>query len=141
MLIDSQPLKNVEHCKNLRYIGSVHKKKLYGKYTNSGNKGQKYRGVQEIAVRNFLKGLLATPPLFNLNPAVFLSDLDILDFIQAFNKSYKYSEDTLARYKHRDVKVLKMLKSKESDVFVQYVKTKFVDFDEESFYRLGFDNK
>ena len=133
MLADSKPLQNVEHGKNLRYIASVHKKKLYGKYTNSSSRG-KYVDRGEIAVRNFLKGLFATPPLFNLTTDVFLTRLEVLEFLQNYQKDYKYTYTDLARYKDRDVKLIKMKKCKECDAFVAYVKTKFSDFDEEMFY-------
>ena len=134
MLLDSRPLANITEGENLRFISSMYKKKLYGKYTSMDNKANKYTDTEEIAVRNFLKGLLTTPPMFNLKEDVFYTRREIIDFIQQYNPKYKYTEIQLAKYKRRGISLLKTHKTKETEAFLKYVKAKFNDFDEESFY-------
>jgi hypothetical protein len=137
VFIDSLPLQTKSEGENLRFISSLHKKKLYGKYTSTGNKVSKYINNEEIAVRNFLKGLLSEPPLFNLTPKSFLNRQGIIDFINNYNTQFKYGDANFSRYKDRDVKLLKIHKSKETDAFIKYVKERFLDFDEEAFYAMG----
>jgi hypothetical protein len=133
-LLDSNPLSTIEKGSNLRYISAMHKKKLYGKYTSVVKKVNKYDNKEEIAVRNFIKGLLTVPPLYNLPPNAFISSVEIINFIKAYNPELKYNAMNISRYKNRDVKLLKVIKSKETESFVNYVKAKFKDFDEKSFY-------
>ena len=134
ILLDSRPLENITEGENLRFISSMYKKKLYGKFTSTGNHTTKYTDTEEIAVRNFLKGLLTTPPMFNLKEDVFYTRREIISFIQQYNPKYKYTEIQLAMYKRRGVRLLKTQKTKETEAFLKYVKAKFNDFDEESFY-------
>lgn len=133
-LLDSKPLENVVHGENLRFISRMYKNKIYGKFTNVNNGANKYKCKEEIAVRNFIKGLLANPPMFNLNPKEFNSYREIIDYVKAYNPLLRFSEVGLSQYKHKFVKIMKVHKTKESDAFVRYVKDKFKDFDENAFY-------
>ena len=133
-MIDSKPLTEVKQGENLRFISSLYKKKLYGKYTRLSTNANKYKYNEEIAIRNFIKGLLMTPPKFNLQRGVLFDRQSIVDFVNGYNPGRKYSVESISRYKHRDVQMVKIQKSAETEAFVTYVKTKFKDFDTESFY-------
>ena len=121
---------------NLRFISRMYKNKLYAKFNSVNNVVNKYRNNDEIAVRNFLKGLLAKPPLYNLSPTEFSGYKEIIEYITNYNPKLKMSEVSLSQYKHKNVKILKVFKTKQTESFVAYVKKKFKDFDEESFYGL-----
>lgn len=134
VLIDSIPLLTAKEGENLRYISGVHKKKLYGKYTSVGNRVNKYKITGEIAVRNFVKGVLTNPMLFNLTKDTFYTNRDLIEFIECYNPLFKYNDVILTQYKNRKVKLLKTPRSKESEDFVKYVKIRFPHFTEEGFY-------
>lgn len=133
-MVDSNPLQTVKQGENLRGISQHHKKKIYGKYTSISTKSLNYTDAEEIVVRNFLKGLLSTPPLFNLNRDQLVSYRLIQDFIELYNPKLKISENSLALYKHRKVSLVKVEKSVVTEEFVKYVLQTFKDFDVESFY-------
>jgi len=134
VLIDSLPLKNVIQGEGLRYINGMYKKKPYGKYTSGGFGVKAYSNNEEIAVRNFVKGLFTEPPMFNLPKDAFYSRRDVELFIKEYNPEIKISETSISLYKNRNVKLLKVQKTKETEAFMSYVKTKFKDFDVDSFY-------
>jgi hypothetical protein len=121
----------------------VYKTKLYGKYSNIGVGKLKYKGNksnEEIIVRNFLKGLLTTPPLFNLSPDSFYGYGNIIEFIKEFDPSIKITPNMLAHLKQRrdEIKLIPVQKTSQSEAFVKYVKRKFKNFDAETFYRKSF---
>jgi hypothetical protein len=137
-LIDSQPLQNRGEGETFRYISSLYKKKLYGKYISSGTSVNKYKNNDDIAVRSFIKGLLNVPPLFNIPQDAFLSRSEIIDFIKSYNPELKYTENSISKYRGRDLKISVLSKTKESESFVRYVKERFSGFDEESFYSMSY---
>jgi len=133
--VDSKPLANVSQGKNLRFIARMSKTRLYTKYS-SGPRVSSYKSNEEIAVRNFLKGLFSTPPMYNLHRKELVSYPLVLEFLQGYNSKLKYSESRLAIIKHRlnNTRRVPLQKTKESEEFVKYIHTKFKDFDEEAFY-------
>jgi hypothetical protein len=132
-LIDSAPVACVKTGEGLRFIGSLVKKKLFGKYTSSSG-NNKYKISDEIAVRNFLKGVVSTPPLFNLPSDCFKTRKDLISFVERYNPALNISLESLSRYRQRKVKLGLVQRSKESDKFVSYVHESFPHFDERSFY-------
>jgi hypothetical protein len=98
--VDSTPLTTVTQGKNLRFIARMSKAMLYSKYSG-GPSVSGYKSNEEIAVRNFLKGLLSTPPMFRLHRNELVSYPLILEFLQGYNSKLKYSENRLARIKSR----------------------------------------
>ena len=137
MLVDSRPLVDVREGENLRFISRMYKNKLYGKFSGVSTGINKYTCTEEIAVRNFLKGLLSTPPMFNLHPGSFYDYKEIITFVKNYNPSLRVSVSSLSNYKNRNrkVKILKLQKTKETEAFLRYVKEKFKDFDEKAFYK------
>jgi hypothetical protein len=89
VLIDSTPITTVKEGENLRFIGSLVKKKLYGKYTSSVGKS-KYSSSLELVVRSFVKGAVSTPPDFNL-PECFDTGVKLMDFVKSYNPEIKLS--------------------------------------------------
>jgi len=114
------------------------KKILYTKYTGSSKTVTKYNSEEEIVVRSFLKGLLSTPPSFNLNREELNSYSLIVDYIKDYNPSIKISTVSLAKIKERvntrKLKWLPVQKSRKSEEFVKYVQQKFSNFDLNEFY-------
>jgi hypothetical protein len=100
-LVDSQPLKDISEGKNLRYISQLVKRKEYGKYISLGKGFNSYACKDEIAVRNFLKGLLSTPPKYNLNRSDFISYASIVEFVKGFDSGIKVTESGLALMQFR----------------------------------------
>lgn len=135
VLVDSTPITGVNQCKNLRYIGSLIKKKTYGKFLSGGVVGlNKYKSKDEIAVRVFVKGLVSSPPKFNLPTDVFLSNIEVVEYIKLYNPGIKMTPDRVSRYKSLVLKHGKIQKTKQTEAFVAYVLQKFPMFDAESFY-------
>lgn len=137
-LVDSKPLRDIKHGQNLRAISKISKNKLFGKYTSGGTNERKYSRVEDVAVRNFLKGLLSTPPLFNLNRDNFYGYPSIVEYIKTYDSSIKLTCPALAVIQYRvnvdKLKWLPMERTPESDKFIQYVQLKFKAFDVEGFY-------
>ena len=135
-LVDSKPLDNIEEGKNLRGISRLYKAKLYGKYTSEGKGISSYRNSEEIVIRNFLKALLSTPPLFNLSREDFYSYSSIIEYIKTYNPKIDLNQDKLAYIKKRGegVKWTPIKQNPQSDAFICYIRNKFKDFDVESFY-------
>jgi hypothetical protein len=106
---------------------------LYGKYTTSVG-SNKYGASDEIAVRKFLKGVLSSPPLFNLPTGYFETRAELVSYVKGYNPDLKISLESLSRYKNRSVKLGLVQKSKETRKFVDFVRTTFPNFDENSFY-------
>jgi hypothetical protein len=101
VLVDSKALNDTTHAENLRFIARMCKNKPYGKYSNRAKGVSVYRGVEEIAVRNFLKALLTTPPLFNLSRDEFYSFEDIILFVSGYKGSVKLTGSGLAMIQQR----------------------------------------
>ena len=137
-LIDSNPLIDINQGKNLRFIGRLSKSIPYAKYTSAGKSLSKYKNQDEIAVRNFLKGLLSTPPMFNLNREEFYGYQSIIDFVKNYSSTINITDESLAKIKQRvskkNFKWVTVEKTKESEAFVKYVQSKFNTFDVEAFY-------
>lgn len=133
-LLDSKPLESIKQGENLRFISKMYKTKIFGKYLNSNSGCKKYKTTEEIVIRKFIKALYAKPPMLNLNPDEFFNTNDLIGFIKEYNPAIKISKASISRYKNMKVNVLKIQKSKDSEAFLQYIKTRFTDFDSSSFY-------
>lgn len=135
MLVDSKPVTLVKQAENMRYIGSLYKKKTYSRYLSVGGvMVNRYKDKTDIAIRNFVKGLVSTPPLYNLPPNVFLTNIEVVKFVKGYKPSVSLGVERVSLYKTRDVELGKITRTKESDDFVSYVKQRFPMFDTESFY-------
>lgn len=131
ILLDSNPVLNAEESKNLRYISKLHKSRLYNKSSNilSGNK---YKDYSDLAVRNFIKGLLSDPPKYNLPSQSNYTD--IIRFIKQFDSEIKVTKQSISNLKNRKTILKNVPRTKETLQFIEYVKTKYPNFDEKAFF-------
>jgi hypothetical protein len=130
ILLDSKPVHDVEHCKNLRYMSKLQKLSIYQKQSNTLS-DNKYKDYTYLAIRNCIKGLLSTPPKYNLDNN--LSYSEIIDLIKEFDSKIKISKHSISKFKNRKIIFKPVPRTKETMKFVEYIKTKFKDFDERSF--------
>jgi hypothetical protein len=135
-LIDSTPLHSVKHGENLRFISKLPKMKQYSKFSG-GITHNKYKNLIDLGIRNFLKGLLSTTPLFNLHKVDIGGYKEIINFIKGFDPTTKLTPNSLAKLKGRDIKIKSVPRLKEVELFVQYVKTKYPQFNDALFWRLS----
>ena len=99
-LLDSKPVKDIKNCANLRNISKILKTRTYQKHSNI-QWGNTYNKFIDLAIRNFIKAVLACPPLFNLTP--FLNYQEIIDFIKEFDHSIKISKQKISNLKSRKI--------------------------------------
>jgi hypothetical protein len=133
-LIDSTPLPSVKHGENLRYMSKLPKLKQYSKFSGSIS-DNKYKNMVDIGIRNFIKGLLTTTPLFNLHQGDIGGYQEIIDFVKGFDSSTKLTPNSLAKLKGRDISVKSIPRLKEIELFVNYIKTTYPQFNENLFFR------
>lgn len=93
----------------------------------------KYEDRTDVVVRNFLKGLVSVPPLYNLNN-VFKTDTEVVEYLKSYKPSIKLTRERVSKYRSRSVSLGKIQKTKESEDFVKYVKQRFPAFDTSDFY-------
>jgi len=131
-LFDSLPVTNYEMCKKLRFLGSLSKTKHYYKY-DSTSKSYKYRNTKSIAIRSFIRGLLASPPKFNLCND-FTSYQEIIDFIRVYDPSFKITKAMISNLKNRNPIPQLVPRDDETLAFVEYIKGRYPLFDESSYF-------
>ena len=134
-LLDSKPHENIKQGENLRGIGKVYKTKQYSRFANLGVGGTKYLKPVELAVRNFVKGLLSEPPMFNLHRVGLESNQKIVDFIHRFNPEIKITVNSISLLKNRSIKWKCVPRLKETEEFGGYIKQNIDSFNPELFFR------
>ena len=134
-LLDSEPLKNISEGENLRFIGKLTKVKQYSRFSNISCNEIRYEEELDLAVINFVKGLVAEPPMFNLHRVGLEKYRDIILYLKEFQPHLKLTENSIASLKKRSIQVKSVPKNKACEVFVNYIRKKFKTFDEESFFR------
>lgn len=145
ILLDSKPLKTIKECMYYRYFSSLHKKIIYQKNNATSGVKSKYISYLELAIRNFLVGLMNNQ--YNLDYSSFHSYKEIVNYIHNYNdtsesKSFKISPNMLSKLKRKKINIKKSVpKTIETIEFVDYVKVKFPRFDEDSFFKLSKINK
>lgn len=134
-LLDSKPVRSIEEAANLRFISKINKTGLYSKQTSVGGSTNSYRTYEDLAVRNFIKGLLSNPPKFNLNRNELDSYQKIIDFVRVYNPRLKYTAASISNLKLRPIKWKAVPRTSQNEAFIKYVQTKFNEFDINEFYR------
>lgn len=138
VLLDSVPLKDITEAENLRYISKLHRTRTYSKLNNSLS-GNKYKDYIDLAIRNFVKGLLSDPVKYNLNKAKLelKSYNDIIKYIKDFDdkKVFKISKSSISNLKGRNMIFKTVPRTKDTERFVNYIKVKFPEFDDKSFFQ------
>jgi hypothetical protein len=130
-LLDSKPVKSIEESRNLRNISKIHKIKLYNKETTALSSNT-YKDYSDLAIRNFIKGLLSEPRLYNLDDSLKTYS-DIIEFINGYKGSKKITKSSISHLKNRKMVFKPVPRTKETLEFVKYVKGKYKDFNEEDF--------
>lgn len=131
VLLDSKPVKDVTESRNFRYLMKLSRNSAYNKET-SGVTSNNYKGVKDILVRNFLKGLLHVPSKFNLQND-FHSYADIIAYLHSYDPSIKMTKSGISNLKNRKMIFRTVPRNNESLKFVEFVKLKYPDFDVDSF--------
>lgn len=125
----------------MRSIGSILKTRMYSRYGGAIGLKNKYHDKYDILLRNFVKGLETSPPLYNLPPNAFSRDEAVVAYLQGFasraGQVCKISKQRVSKYRIRSVKLGKIPKTKESEEFVRYVLETFPTFDSSEFYLKG----
>jgi hypothetical protein len=133
--LDSKPLIDVDHAENLRAISKMSKTGLYSRQTSGGGKDNSYKTYEDLAIRNFVKGVLSNPPLFNLEGSDFKSYKAINEFLKGYKSSINYTPQIISNLKNRSIKWKSTPRTPQSEDFIKYVKSKIVNFDVDSFFR------
>lgn len=132
-LLDSNPVKDVEECKTLRYLSKLHKKTIYNKHT-TGSVGRIYKKYDDLAIRNFVKGFVCQPPNFGLKGNEFKEYNDLINFILEYKPKFKISKSSISHLKNRKLILKGVPRTKETELFVVYVKKKIPHFNENEFF-------
>ena len=137
ILLDSDPVESKDLCNLYRYYGNISKQIIYQRNTSRGGSKTIYKNYLDMAIRNFLKGLLNN--YYNLDCNVFSNYKDIVtyiyDYVKDIDRDYRLTTNSLAQLKRRGVSIKNVIKTKETEGFVQYVKIKFPYFDEKTFFK------
>lgn len=131
-LLSSQPLRSTLHCSTLRSLSKIHKVKVYNRESSQVSSNQ-YRNKLELAIRNFVKGLLAVPVRYNLPADEFKTYAEIIKFVDGHRKS-KLTEGAISKLKNRKQVYKIVPRTQETLAFAEYVKIRFPQFDVDSFF-------
>ena len=126
-LLSSKPLSTVDDGRVLRTVSAYSKNSLYSRTVGSMSK--RYKNVEEIAIRNFVKALLTNE--LNLSVSKFSGYSDIVSYIQGYG--YTLSVNYISQLKRRG-NFVKVPKTVETINFAEYVKIKFPKFDTGRFF-------
>jgi len=132
ILLDSHPVPNKEFSKVFRFLSKFHNQSIYSKGTSSSS-GNQYKNYVDLAVRNFIKGLLSDPQKYNLNTEIN-SYSELIEFVKGFDDKIKISKHSISKLKNRKMIFKTVPRTKETMKFVVYVKEKFPEFDEDRFF-------
>ena len=132
-LKDSKPLKNSVTCFNIRSIANKFRFNEYNQRT-SFNSNKKYKNYKDIAVKSFIKGILSSPSKYPDISFVLVSYDKIIEFVKAFDPKYKISKSSLSHLKNRKLVNKQVPKNDDTILFVEYVKSKYPNFDEKLFF-------
>ena len=138
-LFESDPLKDVESGALFRYLIKRPYYKKYQKRLSTKVFKNRYKNVLEIVVRNFIRCLLIDK--LNLDSSAFNSYQEIADFVNSYDTNLRFTPNIIAQLKRRPIKPKKLYKDEVVDMFIDYVKIKFPDFDSVKFYNEYDDSK
>jgi hypothetical protein len=137
ILLDSMPVETKDLCGLYRFYSNISKQSIYQKNTSRAGSKTVYKSYLDIAIRNFLKGLLNN--LYNLDCKVFNNYKEIISYIYVYvkdyEKDYRLTTNSLAQLKRRGVTIKNVIRTKETEDFVKYVKIKFPLFEDDSFFK------
>jgi hypothetical protein len=131
VLLDSKPVPDAETSRSLRAMSKMYKQRTYNK-ESSIRSGNKYKDYTELAVRNFIKGLLSKPVMYNLE-GTLNSYTEIIEFIKEYDNNIKVSKQSISNLKNRKMIFKSVPRTKDTLRFVEYVKSKIERFDDRNF--------
>ena len=132
-MLVSVPVPDKDLCSNLRFLFKYDRQSIYNKHTSTLS-GNKYKNYTDMAIRNFLKGLLSDPQQYNLKTKVERYS-ELIDFIKNYDNNVRISKQSLSNLKNRPITFKPVPYNKETLKFVEYVKTKYKEFNDEEFFR------
>jgi len=133
--LDSMPLPTAQEGESRRFLARLTITKQYSKYSNQLRNELRYKKPEDVTILNFVKGLVQEPPMFKLHRVGLGKNKEIISFLKAFNPKINLTENSIAALKKRPIKLKSIPKSKESVKFVEYLRLKFKDFDQDAFFR------
>ena len=135
LLLDSEPLRDIYHCKSLRFLSKFPITLPY--YKNNNKISANYKSSLEVGVRNFIKAYYCKNEKFGLNGFEFRYAKDMVSFIYDFksNKDIKVSIHSISKLKNRKMIWHPVPPTKENIQFVDYIKSKFPYFREDLFLK------
>lgn len=109
-LLDSLPVESKEVCANLRKVSKLHKTKIYNRETSKLS-GNIYKSYIDLAIRNFVKGLVSEPKMYSLDDRL-KNYADIIDFVEGYKKEKEEREKGIEKEMekvegYKNVKVIK----------------------------------
>ncbi len=132
ILLDSRPYEQVKDCQNIRNISRLNKTTSYNRLSSTPS-SKVYKSSVELAVRNYIRGLYADPPMYGLNND-FENYRELIDFIHCYDKNIKVSKDSISKLKNRKTIPKLVPRTPESSMFINYIKTRHCSFDEDLFF-------
>jgi len=102
ILLDSEPLKDLNHCKTLRFLSKFPITLPYNKHNTNRSK-TKYRTRLEVGVRNFIKAFYSSNEKFGLRGNEFKLTKNLISFIYGHTpaKDIKISLSSISHLKNR----------------------------------------
>jgi hypothetical protein len=134
ILLDSLPLTDVTEGRTLRFISKLHKVNVYNKYS-TGTSLNTYKNYSDLAVRNFIKFYFFNPSALSLNGKEFENYNAIIKFVNEFDPKFRISKNSLSNLKNRNLIYKPVPRTKDTEDFVNYIKTKLPYFNESSFFQ------
>jgi len=110
-----------------RSLSILHRKQ------NSVSIDNRYKDYTDLAIRNFIKGLFSTPTKYNLTND-FKNYSEIVDFIKDYKRDARVSRHSLYKLKVRRIIIKHVPRTKETERFVEYIKTRYKNFDDNAFF-------
>lgn len=137
-LLDSEPLKDINHCRTLRFLSKFPIKKPYNK--NNHNKSDNtYKSSIAVGVRNFIKAYHSSNEKFGLRGNEFKYAKDLISFIYGAKptKGVKISKHSISKIKNRKIIWKPVTPTIENIEFCDYIKHKLPYFNSDLFLQKG----
>jgi hypothetical protein len=107
----------MKECLTLRSLSIIHKTRVYNKLTHK-NVGNTYSNYQELAIRNFIKGILSDKVMFNIDKNDFDNYNSIITFIHKYNPKFRISKPSLSKLKNSKMIIKPVPRTPETIEFV-----------------------
>jgi hypothetical protein len=139
ILLDGNPLRDVNQCKTLRFISKFPITVPFNK--NNTNRAQtKYKNDYELVIRNFIKAYFSKNEKFGLKGTEFVTINDLIKFIHGISstnqiKSLKISKQSVSNLKNRRMIWRPVERTITTEAVVEQIKFKLPHFKDELFLK------